>query len=217
MRLNAQGRIETSLKTLAQFGEVLLNAPPGILTGWIGDGDLDHRCDQKPLDLCHGCPQFHALALVEWLQHGTGKGIGSPVKFCSLTKASPGQLDEANSSIMLTRPHHNQALLLKRAQQATDVGRIEGEPAPQFPNARPLFSDLPQEPCFAKRMVAAQEVIVEDTDALCHGPIEAPDLFNQWHIHENLQTCSCSDFSLSDYSQRICSDARDFWSRIRTV
>src|SRR5436309_13671260 len=97
---NAQGRIETRLKALAQLGEILLNAPPGILTGWIGDGDLDHGCDQKPLDLCHGCPQFHALALAEWLQQGTGNGIGSLIQLCSLTEASFGQPDEANSSIM---------------------------------------------------------------------------------------------------------------------
>ena len=206
---NAQGRIETRLKALAQFGEVLLNAPSGILTAWIGDGDLDHGCDQKPLDLCHGCPQFRALALTEWLQQGMGKGIGSVIKLCSLTKTSLGQLDEANSSIMLTRPHHKQALFLKRAQQAADVGRIEPKPTSEFPNSRPLFSDLPQEPCFAKRMVSAQEVIVEYTNALCHGPIEASNLFNQWHLHENLQTCSSSDFSFSDYSQRICSDARE--------
>src|SRR5947207_1786357 len=185
---NAQGRIVTSLKALAQFSEILLNAPSGILTGWIGDSDLDQGCDQKPLDLCHGCPQFHALALAEWLQQGTGKGIGSLIQLCSLTKASFGQPDEANSSIMLTRPHHNQALFLKRAQQAADVGRIEGEPTSEFPNSRPLFSDLPQEPSFAKRMVSAQEVIVEDTNALCHRPIEASNLFNQWHLHENLQT-----------------------------
>src|SRR5947199_111962 len=100
----------------------------------------------------------HALALAQWLQQGTGKGIGSVIKLCSLTKASFGKLDEAHSSIMLTRPHHNQALLLKRAQKAADVGRIERQPTSQFPNARTLFSDLPQEPCFAKRMVAAQEV-----------------------------------------------------------
>src|SRR5947209_17524117 len=42
VRRNGLGRIETRLETLAQFGEVLLNAPPGILTGWIGDADLDH-------------------------------------------------------------------------------------------------------------------------------------------------------------------------------
>src|SRR5215467_13073118 len=95
---NAQGGIETSLKALAQFGEILLNAPPGILTGWIGDGDLYHRCDQKPLDLCHRCYQFHALALVEWLQQGMGKGISSLVKLCTLTQASAGKLDLANSS-----------------------------------------------------------------------------------------------------------------------
>src|SRR5690242_14699728 len=80
-----------------------------------------------------------------------------------------------------------------RAQQAADVGRIEPKPTSEFPNARPLFSDLPQEPCFAKRMVSAQEVIVEYTNALCHGPIEAPNLFNQWHIHEDLQACSISN------------------------
>src|SRR5207302_11155542 len=142
---NAQGRIETRLKALAQFSEILLNAPSGILTGWIGDGDLDHGCDQKPLDLCHGCRQFRALALAQWLQQGTGKGIGSPIKLCSLTKASLGKLDLAYPSIMLTRPHHKQALFLKRAQQAADVGRIERQSASQFPNARPLFSDLPQE------------------------------------------------------------------------
>jgi hypothetical protein len=209
MRRNAQGRIVSSLKTLAQFSEILRNAPSGILTGWIGDGDLDHGCDQKSLDLCHCYRQFRTLALTEWLQQGTGKGIGSVIKLCSLTKASLGQLDEANSAISLTRPHHNQALFLKRAQQATDVGRIERQPTSQFPNARPLFSDLPQEPCFAKRMVSAQEVIGEDTNALCHGPIETSNLFNQWHLHETLQTCSISIFSFSDYSQRICSDARD--------
>jgi hypothetical protein len=148
------------------------------------------------------------LALAEWLQQGTGKGIGSLIQLCSLTKASLGQLDEAHSPIILTRPHHNQALFLKRAQQAADVGRVEPKPTSQFPNSRPLFSDLPQEPRFAKRMVSAQEVIVEYTNALCHGPIEASHLFNQWHLHENLQTCSISDFSFSDYSQRICSDAR---------
>src|SRR2546421_1038436 len=114
---NAQGRIETRLKALAQFGEILLNAPSGILTGWIGDGDLDHGCDQKALDLCHGCPQFHALALAEGREQGTGKGIGSVIKLCSLTKASLGQVDEANSSIMLTRPHYHQALFLNPAQQ----------------------------------------------------------------------------------------------------
>src|SRR6266699_4745904 len=209
MSRNAQGRIETCLKALAKFSEILLNAPPGILTGWIGDGDLDHGCDQKPLDLCHCCHQFHALALAEWLQQGTGKGIGSVIKLCSLTKASLGKLDEPNSSIMLTRPHHKQALFLKRAQQAADVGRIEPKPTSEFPNARPLFSDLPQEPCFAKRMVSAQEVIGEDFNALGHGPIEAANLFNQRHLHEILLTCSSSDFSFSDYSQRICSDARD--------
>jgi hypothetical protein len=179
MRRSGQGRIETHLKALAQLGEILFNAPSGILTGRIGHGDLDHRCDQKPLDLCHCCPQFHALALAEWLQQGTGKGIGSLIQLCSLTKASFGQLDEANSSIMLTRPHHNQALFLKRAQQAADVGRIEPKPTSEFPNARPLCSDLPQEPCFAKRMVSAQEVVVEDTNALSHSPIEASDPFNQ--------------------------------------
>ena len=42
LRRNAEGRIETSIKALAQLGEVLLKAPPGILIGWIGDGDLDH-------------------------------------------------------------------------------------------------------------------------------------------------------------------------------
>src|SRR3989440_12282350 len=104
---------------------------------------------------------------------------------------------------MLTRAHHKQALFLKRAQQAADVGRIEPKPTSQFPNPRPLFADLPQEPCFAKRMVSAQEVIVEDPNALGHGAIEAADLFNQWHIHETLQTCSIGDCSFSDYSQRI--------------
>jgi hypothetical protein len=103
---NAQGRIETRLKALAQFSEILLNAPPGFLTGGIGDGDLDHGCDQKALDLRHGRYQFHALALAEWLQQGTGKGIGSVIKLCSLTKASLGKLDLANPSIMLTRSHH---------------------------------------------------------------------------------------------------------------
>jgi hypothetical protein len=52
-------------------------------------------------------------------------------------------------------------------------------------------------------MVAAQVVIVEDTNALGHGPIEAPDLFNQRHLHGNLQMLAVSDFSFSDYSQRI--------------
>src|SRR5438105_15458872 len=121
MRRSGQGRIETHLKALAQLGEILFNAPSGILTGWIGDGDLDHRRDQKPLDLCHCCPQFHALALAQWLQQGTGKGIGSVIKLCSLTKASLGQMDEANSSIMLTRPHHYQALFLKRALLPPDA------------------------------------------------------------------------------------------------
>jgi hypothetical protein len=46
-------------------------------------------------------------------------------------------------------------------------------------------------------------VIVEYSNALCHGPIEASNLFNRWHIHENLQTCFICDFSFSDYSQRI--------------
>ena len=57
------------------------------------------------------------------------------------------------------------------------------------------------------------EVVVEYTNALSHGPIEASDLFNQWHIHEDLQTCSISDLSFSDYSQRIWPDARDRGSR----
>src|SRR2546430_14609883 len=134
---------------------------------------------------------------------GSGRGSGCGIALCSLGRRGLCRGREPNSSIMLTRPHHNQALFLKRAQQAADVGRIEPKPTSEFPNSRPLFSDLPQEPCFAKRMVSTQEVIVEHTNALCHGPIEASNLFNQWHLHENLQTCSISDFSFSDYSQRI--------------
>jgi len=33
-------------------------------------------------------------------------------------------------------------------------------------------------------MVSAQKVIVEDPNTLGHGPIEASNLFDQWHIHE---------------------------------
>src|SRR5438270_6969545 len=110
---NAQGRIETRLKALAQFSEILLNAPPGLLTGGIGDGDLDHGCDQKPLDLRHCRYQFHTLALAQWLQQGMSKGIGPVIKLCTLTQASLGQLDLANPSIILARSHHKQALFLK--------------------------------------------------------------------------------------------------------
>ena len=39
---SAHGRIEPHLKALAQFDVILFNAPPGILTGRIGNGDLDH-------------------------------------------------------------------------------------------------------------------------------------------------------------------------------
>jgi hypothetical protein len=113
LRRNAEGRIKTSIKALAQFGEVLLEAPPGIRARWIGDGDLHHGCDQKPLDLCHRCRELHALALAEWPQQGMGKGIGSVIQLSTLTKASLGQLDEANPSIILTRSHHKQALFLK--------------------------------------------------------------------------------------------------------
>src|SRR5690349_20918281 len=52
-------------------------------------------------------------------------------------------------------------------------------------------------------MVAAQIVIVEYPNALCHGPIEASHLFDEGFVHENLQACSSRNFSFSDYSQRI--------------
>lgn len=42
MRRNTERWIETSLEALVEFGEVLLDAPSGILAGWIGDSDLDH-------------------------------------------------------------------------------------------------------------------------------------------------------------------------------
>jgi hypothetical protein len=116
-----------------------------------------------------------------------GKGIGSVIKLRSLTKSSLGKLDLANPSIMLALSHHKQALFLKRTQQTAEVGRIEPQPAPEFPNFRPLFCYLPQEPRFAKRMVSTQKVIVEYTNVLCYRPIETSDLFNQWYFHENLQ------------------------------
>src|SRR2546430_16965758 len=87
MGRNAKGRIETSIKALAQFVEVLLKAPPGILAGWIGDGDLDHGCDQKPLDLCHGRPRFNAPAVARWRRQATGKGIGPGTRLASPTLA----------------------------------------------------------------------------------------------------------------------------------
>jgi hypothetical protein len=61
---------------------------------------------------------------------------------------------------MLTCPHHNQALFLQRAQQTADIGRIKPEPLPEISNEGSFFSNLPQEPCLAKRMVSAQEVVV---------------------------------------------------------
>src|SRR5437763_12126174 len=112
MRRNAESWIKTSVEALAQFGEVLLEAPPGIRARWICDGDLHHGCDQKPLDLCHRCRELHALAVVQRLQERTGKGIGSLIQLSSLAKACLGELDMANSSIVLARPNHNQALPL---------------------------------------------------------------------------------------------------------
>src|SRR5436190_17584646 len=110
---NAQGRIETHLKALTKFSEILLNAPSGILTHWIGNADLNHRCDQKPLDLCHGCHELHALALAQRFQKRLGKGIGSMIQLSSLMKASLGEVDHAHSPIVATRLNFDQALPLE--------------------------------------------------------------------------------------------------------
>src|SRR2546425_10540900 len=117
MRRNAESWIETGVEALAQFGEVLLEAPSGIRARWIGDGDLHHGCDQKPLDLCHRCRELHTLALAQRFQERTGKRIGSVIQLSPLAKACIGELDMANSSIVLARPNHDQALPLERTQQ----------------------------------------------------------------------------------------------------
>src|SRR5256885_816734 len=57
-----------------------------------------------------------------------------------------------------------------------------------------------QSPC---NLVCRLLLEKKNNNTLLHGPIEAANLFNQRHLHENLQTCSSSDFSFSDYSQRI--------------
>jgi hypothetical protein len=82
------------------------------------------------------------------------------IKLSSLTKASLGELDLANSPIILARPNHNQALPLERTQQAADVGGIEPKPTSQRAYGDSLLSNLPQQSCFAKRMVSTQEVVV---------------------------------------------------------
>jgi hypothetical protein len=96
----------------------------------------------------------------------------------------------AQPPVFLNDASRHKPLLFQRAQDPTEVARIDAKAAPQLTDVGALRTDLPEQPRLTVRTVALQEPIVQSANALGHDSVEASHLLNSARVH------------FSDYSQR---------------
>jgi hypothetical protein len=71
----------------------------------------------------------------------------------------------------------------ERAQQSAQIAGVEPHPGAQQTQLAAVGSDLPKQARLAKRPFASEEVVVERTDPLRDGAVEAADLLDHCLQH----------------------------------
>ena len=144
----------------------------GVAVSRIDGIDLDQRRGEQPVDVVHRRNETLTLSVVEPFEHRPSEGVAAAVEHCPFGRALLGEPCAADPSVAFARAHLDQGVGFQRAEQATEVSRVEIEPSAQPAYLAAVFADLPQQPRLSERSVASEVVVVEGADALGDGPIE---------------------------------------------
>jgi hypothetical protein len=179
----ARRRVEAGIEALAELGVVLLEAPAPGRAARALHGDRDEGCRQQPFHRLHGGDELSFVALAQRLEDGRGKRFRARLELVPLPLA-PGRQDRAaDAGVGRVGPKHHQSFSLERAEQPTQIARVEPEPGAKIADLCPGPTDLPEEPGLAERARASEEPLAQRPCSLRRDPVEPADLCDVGSLH----------------------------------